>query len=66
MKAVTNTITNILFMLIALALAIPVMLYYGITGKYKDGDITTDDIDSMIKATKGKYYRVRTYQEGEA
>ena len=66
MKAIINTITNTLFMLLALVLAIPMMLFYGLTGKYKDGDVTSADIDSMIKATEGKYYRVRSYQEGEA
>jgi hypothetical protein len=63
MKTITNILTNLFFILIAFLTAIPMMLFYGLTGKRTKED---DAIDSMIKATEGKYYRVRNHQEGEA
>lgn len=60
MKTIANILTNLFFITIALLSAIPMMLFYGITGS------KNDDVSKMIKATEGKYYRVRNHQEGEA
>ena len=60
MRTKLNVVTNLFYMLLALILAIPMMLFYGLTSKKQD------DVERMVKATAGKYYRVASSQEGEA